>query len=488
MKMLTLKRLFDIIFSLLLGVLLLPVILVIVVAIKLTSPGSVLFRQKRLGLNGETFLMGKFRKFPSDWGSKGPSVTLQYDTRMTKVGRFLERTKLDEIPQLWNILIGDMSFVGPRPETTNWAHLFKGSFSRIFDFKPGIFGPNQTKYRNESAMYPDGVDPEQFYETVLFPDKAKRDLEYCERANILTDLKCIVSGSVALIFSSIIFRRSSKTTLVIGLYDVLAVLIGWSLAHYLKFGTQFERLSDQKLYLLGMVLLPLITVVVFFISSVYKNPPRYFSETDFYRLASSACVMWISAAIVFGLTLKSTSSMLLAVSCLISIMLMTIPRVAYKIFWKKQPVRHLGKNSSRKVNTIVCGISNQSVELSRLLSLGFPRAKVLGLVEEGRDLVHREIYGFEILGNYGDLEMLHSKHCLHHVWISSEVSESSHQLIQNWCAKNTVVCTALKDEIPFKNLLNNQSPSTQVRLPRAATPRDVRENSKTDEAASAIVG
>ena len=486
--MLTLKRLFDIIFSLSLGVLLLPVALVIVVAIKLTSPGPVLFRQKRLGLNGEIFLMSKFRKFPSDWGAKGPSVTLQYDARMTKVGRFLERSKLDEIPQLWNIFIGDMAFVGPRPETMNWAHLFKGRFSRILEFKPGIFGPNQTKYRNESAMYPEGVDPEKFYETVLFPDKAERDLEYCERANFFTDLNCIVSGSVALLFSSIIFRRSSKKTLVLGLYDVLAVLLGWSLAHYLKFGLQFGRLSDQKLYLLGMVLLPLITVVVFFISRVYKNPPRYFSETDFYRVASSTCVMWIGAAIVFGLTLKSTSSMLLAVSCLISIMLMTIPRVVYKVFWKKQPVRHLGKESSRKVNTIVCGISHQSVELSRLLSLGFPRAKVLGLVEEGRDLIHREIYGFEILGNYSDLEMLHSKHCLHQVWISSEVSESSHQWIQSWCAKNSVECTALRDEGPFKNLLNNQSPSTEVRLPKASAHRDLGKNSNADKVASAVAG
>jgi len=158
------KRIFDVVLAAGLGLLLCPVVLVVVIALKLDSPGPVLFKQTRIGRNGKTFSIYKFRKFPADWGSRGPQVTLQRDTRMTVVGRFLEKTKLDELPQLWNIFKGDMSFVGPRPETVNFSHLFVGKFEEILDHTPGIFGPNQMKYVNESALYPENVDPEFFYE------------------------------------------------------------------------------------------------------------------------------------------------------------------------------------------------------------------------------------------------------------------------------------------------------------------------------------
>ncbi|OAD21195.1 bacterial sugar transferase, partial [Candidatus Thiomargarita nelsonii] len=118
------KRIIDLVFSLLGLLLAAPLMLLIALFIRMDSPGSVFFSQKRLGLKGRHFMVHKFRKFPSDWGSAGPGVTVAGDARMTKVGKFLERTKLDELPQLWNILLGEMSFVGPRPESLRYADLF----------------------------------------------------------------------------------------------------------------------------------------------------------------------------------------------------------------------------------------------------------------------------------------------------------------------------------------------------------------------------
>ena len=118
---------------------------------------------------------------------------------MTRIGAILERTKLDELPQLWNILKGEMSFVGPRPETLNHADLFAGKYRAILDYIPGLFGPNQVVFRNESKLYPSDEDPETYYRRVLFPQKAENDIRYFLKANCFTDIMWIIRGICATI-------------------------------------------------------------------------------------------------------------------------------------------------------------------------------------------------------------------------------------------------------------------------------------------------
>jgi lipopolysaccharide/colanic/teichoic acid biosynthesis glycosyltransferase len=171
-----------------------PLFAFIALAIKLDSPGRVFFSQRRLGRNGKPFWLYKFRKFPESWGTGGPGVTVANDARMTRTGRFLERSKLDELPQLWNILRGEMSFVGPRPESLRYADLFQGELAAVLDFLPGIFGPNQIAFRNESEMYPPDRDPEDFYREVLFPKKARADIAYFRDASVLGDALWVLRG------------------------------------------------------------------------------------------------------------------------------------------------------------------------------------------------------------------------------------------------------------------------------------------------------
>ena len=194
-----LPRLFDIIIASLGLVLLIPVVLLIVGAILIESGRPVLFKQVRLGRDGRTFNILKFRKFRQKSGPSGLPLTLSNDERMSPVGSFLARTKLDELPQLWNVLRGEMSIVGPRPESLDFQDCFTPETLRVLDFRPGIFGPSQVAFRNECALYPANSDPTVFYRAVLFPLKARVDLAYYPKRTLSSDIKWVAAGVFAVL-------------------------------------------------------------------------------------------------------------------------------------------------------------------------------------------------------------------------------------------------------------------------------------------------
>lgn len=191
------RRIFDMALAAVGLSLLSPLVLAIAMAVLLEDGRPVFFSQIRLGQHGRRFRLYKFRKFRSDGGESDLAVTLEDDNRMTRLGRLLARTKLDELPQLWNILIGDMSVVGPRPESLAFASCFEEHYRVVLDFRPGIFGPNQVFFRNEGLLYGSGSDPETFYREVLFPLKARADLAYFQRRTMRGDLAWIARGICA---------------------------------------------------------------------------------------------------------------------------------------------------------------------------------------------------------------------------------------------------------------------------------------------------
>ncbi len=201
-----LRRLFDIAVALLGIVLFLPLAIPVLLAVRLDSPGPVFFSQHRLGQHGRLFRLYKFRKFHVS-AAAGRAVTLKGDDRMTRVGRILERTKIDEVPQLWNVLKGDMAIVGPRPETLDFADCFEGPFRAVLDHRPGLFGPNQVHFRNECALYPEHGDPHAFYREVLFPAKARIDLDYFPRRSLGQDMAWLVRGVLAVLAMGLPTRR-----------------------------------------------------------------------------------------------------------------------------------------------------------------------------------------------------------------------------------------------------------------------------------------
>jgi lipopolysaccharide/colanic/teichoic acid biosynthesis glycosyltransferase len=193
------QRAFDVGGALVALCVLAPLMLSIAALIWLESGRPIYFSQIRLGKGGRPFHLHKFRKFRTDCGSNGRPLTLRNDDRMTVVGRFLAMTKLDELPQFWNVLKGDMSLVGPRPESLAFVDCFSNGLERVLDYRPGLFGPSQVLFRHENLLFPPNVEPEDFYRRVLFPAKAKIDLEYFAHRSLMKDVGWIARCAAAVI-------------------------------------------------------------------------------------------------------------------------------------------------------------------------------------------------------------------------------------------------------------------------------------------------
>jgi lipopolysaccharide/colanic/teichoic acid biosynthesis glycosyltransferase len=162
-------------------------LLIVTLAVLLDSPGSIFFRARRMGYRGRPFEMVKFRTMKVD--NAGHSVAGANDSRITPVGGFLRATRLDELPQLWNVLRGEMSLVGPRPELEEFVALHDEEYREILSVPPGITGPTQLRYAGlEPHLLSLHADPERFYREQLLPDKVKLDLEYARSRSFAADL------------------------------------------------------------------------------------------------------------------------------------------------------------------------------------------------------------------------------------------------------------------------------------------------------------
>jgi lipopolysaccharide/colanic/teichoic acid biosynthesis glycosyltransferase len=162
----------------------------VAVAVKASSPGPVLFSQARVGRNGRSFMILKFRSMRM--GSGGPLVTAGGDSRITRVGRLLRRSKVDELPQLWNVLVGDMSIVGPRPEVRRYVDLYPEDYRHILAVRPGITDYAALEYRNEEAVLAGYPDPDAAYIDVVLPAKIALYHRYLKEMSLRTDLTLIL--------------------------------------------------------------------------------------------------------------------------------------------------------------------------------------------------------------------------------------------------------------------------------------------------------
>lgn len=169
-----------------------PVLLVVAILIRVKMPGGpVIFRQKRVGRNGSLFTMYKFRSMTVGHG--GSSVSVAGESRITPLGAKLRHYKLDELPELWNVLIGDMSFVGPRPDVPGYADLLKGDDREILKLRPGITGPASLKYRNEEELLALQSDSQRYNDEVIFPDKVRINRYYLHHYSFIKDIQLIFS-------------------------------------------------------------------------------------------------------------------------------------------------------------------------------------------------------------------------------------------------------------------------------------------------------
>ncbi|MDE6468324.1 MAG: sugar transferase [Muribaculaceae bacterium] len=185
-----LKYLFDRLMSLIGLLVLWPVLAVVAILIRIKMPGGpVIFTQKRVGRHGRLFTMYKFRSMTVGHG--GSSVSVAGESRITPLGAKLRRYKLDELPELWNVLIGDMSFVGPRPDVPGYADQLKGRDREVLRLRPGITGPASLKYRDEEELLATQPDPQKYNDQVIFPDKVRLNLYYLHHYSFIKDIEMI---------------------------------------------------------------------------------------------------------------------------------------------------------------------------------------------------------------------------------------------------------------------------------------------------------
>ena len=192
------KRLFDIIFSFAGIVFLFPVFIIVSILIKIDSSGPVFFIQERVGQNGKLFKIIKFRSMKTNH-SNSLTVTLENDKRITRIGKKIRKYKIDEIPELINVFIGDMSFVGPRPDVPGYADLLLGENRNILKLRPGITSRASIKYANEEMILLNTDDPIAFNNDIIFPDKVKMNLNYYYNNNIWIDIKIIFATLFAVL-------------------------------------------------------------------------------------------------------------------------------------------------------------------------------------------------------------------------------------------------------------------------------------------------
>ena len=193
------KRAMDIVLSAAALCVLWPVLLLIALAIVVDDPGPVFYRQVRVGRGGKPFRIFKFRTMVVDADKKGLSITVGRDSRITRVGALLRKTKLDELAQLLNVLCGQMSFVGPRPEVPRYVELYTPYQRQVLLVRPGITDYASIAYRNENDLLAGADDPERMYIETIMPDKIELNMKYLREISPLTDVRLILRTVLAVI-------------------------------------------------------------------------------------------------------------------------------------------------------------------------------------------------------------------------------------------------------------------------------------------------
>ena len=193
------KRLFDLLLVFAIAPLLLPLLLGLPIVIVRNSRGAVLFRQQRIGRGARPFQLLKFRTMVNASSDAAGRFDAGSVARVTQAGRFLRRTKLDELPQLWNVLKGDMSIVGPRPEVLKWTKVYPERWAVVHTVRPGLTDPASIKFRNEEDLLRKAADPEAYYRDVILPEKLRLAAKYVATRSFFGDIVIMVQTAAAIV-------------------------------------------------------------------------------------------------------------------------------------------------------------------------------------------------------------------------------------------------------------------------------------------------
>jgi lipopolysaccharide/colanic/teichoic acid biosynthesis glycosyltransferase len=396
-----------------------PLFLVIAILIKLDSRGPVFFRQERAGRRGTTFRIFKFRTMIVGAYRSGARLTVKRDPRITQVGQVLRWTKLDELPQILNVVAGDMSLVGPRPEDPYFVNFYSRDHRDVLSVKPGLIGPSQIDGRDEVEKYPEGCeDTEKYYIEHIMPEKLDRDLAYVRSATLWGDVGFLVGGFwkvVASQFKKSFFARVRGRLALLSM-DLGLIVLSYVLANFIHFDWDLPNKAwpyISRTLFWSVLLKP----PVFIYYGLYQRSMRWVGRRD---LAAIVKAVSLSSALVVAVTyftgLQAHSRAIFIDDATLLLFLMTGCRFA---------LRHLLSGASRQadrssyVRVLVAGSGHGGESILRSL-LEDPKSRYLpvGIIDHEPHRWGALIHGIRVMGGANDIAMAASTHGVEMVLLS----------------------------------------------------------------------
>jgi lipopolysaccharide/colanic/teichoic acid biosynthesis glycosyltransferase len=394
---------------------------VIALLIKVDSDGPVFYRCDRVGKNSKMFKMLKFRTMYETRTPLGASVSPQGDPRVTPMGRFLRRTKLNEFPQFFNVLQGDMTLVGPRPESPDLAAAYPPEARAIFSIKPGLVGPNQVLGRNEEERYPEGVDPAKYYIQAILPGKLPLDLKYIQNKSLWLDLKYIFLAFKVTITGAIKWQhvRESLSQISLLITDSLFCLLSFNLAFFFRFKTMLPYGPDPEAWkILPLILLVRLPFLVYF--GGYQTVIRYLGVSDLKRLFFG--VSWGSIGLLMGTWLTGLSLAYYGRKVFILDWLFLVAFLCcYRALIRSIQLYHNNKknvNRSMPRRALIWGAGDEGRWCLRYLIQNHDPYEVVGFIDENPKMRHRRIDGLKVLGSHHHLDVLVRLHEIQEIIIA----------------------------------------------------------------------
>jgi lipopolysaccharide/colanic/teichoic acid biosynthesis glycosyltransferase len=473
-----LTRLVDFTIALLGVIVLLPLLALVAVLIRLDSNGPVFFRQERVGLNGKHFRIFKFRTMVEGAYKMGSRLTVKRDPRVTGVGQVLRWFKIDELPQLFNVLAGDMALIGPRPEDPHFVGFYTAEQRQVLFVRPGIVGPSQIHGRDELEHYPEGLrDTEAYYVQYILPQKLERDLEYVRTRGFYGDMVLLTKGVGATLLGAVkgkfLWRRRRRVALF--LLDSVLITCAYTLAYLIRMDFRWPMRAHFFLLPLGCVLAVRLIALTYF--GAHQGLLAYFGMWDVIALFKAVSVSaLVAAGLTFFLGLQAYPRSVFIIDWGLTLFMLAMLRYG-RHKWLRQRARRYGQ---RRGKALVAGAGHAGEQIARIL-LEDPLSpyRPVGFIDEVSDRWGALIHGVRVLGGVGELPLALSANGVKVVFVClSDLDDRTAREVVEICEKQHMeyrIVPALRDLLSAETFRANGKETLQDRSTLAEDLSETRE-------------
>jgi FlaA1/EpsC-like NDP-sugar epimerase/lipopolysaccharide/colanic/teichoic acid biosynthesis glycosyltransferase len=444
------KRIIDILLSLVGIILFFPLMPIFGLLIKLDSKGPVFYRTNRVGKDMKVFKMYKFRTMVDTPDDFGASVCPQFDPRVTFFGRFLRRTKLNELPQFFNILKGEMTFVGPRPEAPDLAELYPQEAKRVFSVKPGLVGPSTVIMRNEEERYPPGVDVNKFYIEHILPGKINLDLAYIDNPTFFKDFKFILSGVKETLLGAISKKHltDNRSQIYLFIADFCLVVFVYLFACSLNITDDNNRTDIIRIFVSLSFLIPIrLCCNIYF--GLYGSIIRYISYHEIFAVIKAVtCGSFLIFCLAYLFGINYYSNQVALINWAFLMFCMAGFRFGLRFYWEKKRSDTI-EASKRRV--LIYGASDDGYRaLHTIGNNKYSPFETVGFIDDNPEIYGKAINGLKVLGNRYHIKELARLYRVNEMIITEQVADPERILeIIKMCRESDLKCRILSF---FKNI------------------------------------